>query len=141
MKLAYQTTCDRIDWNRVVILLKEGGMSYSTPEIHQKTFEVSYAVLFVYDGNTLIGMGRILSDGFRQSAIYDIVVDPKYQGLGIGRDIVNRLMDSTPNCNFILYASPGKESFYTTLGFKKMKTGMVLFANKERMDDNLFVEP
>jgi hypothetical protein len=49
-------------------------------------------------------------------------------------------METTPNCNFILYASPGKEEFYKKFGFKKMRTGMVLFANRERMTDTDFIE-
>ncbi|MFV0468947.1 MAG: hypothetical protein ACK5MK_08495 [Dysgonomonas sp.] len=49
-------------------------------------------------------------------------------------------MAKTPQCNFILYASPGKETFYKKLNFKKMKTGMALFFNPIRMTDNVFVE-
>lgn len=139
MNLRYQTTCENIDWIRVPQLLIEGGMSATNAEVHQKSFEASYAVLFVFDDDTLIGFGRVLSDGLRQSAIYDVVVDPKYQGSGIGREIVVRLMDTTPDCNFILYASPGKEGFYENLGFKKMKTGMISFSDPDRMNDENFV--
>lgn len=140
MNLRYQNTCDHIEWERVRSLLQEGGMSIVEPHLHQKSFEASYASLFVFDGDILIGCGRIISDGVRQSAIYDIVVDSKYQGYGIGKDIVVRLMQVTPTCNFILYASPGKEKFYEKLGFRKMKTGMILFSNPERMEDENFVE-
>ncbi len=140
MSLTFHTTCDNIDWNIVPKLLEQGGMSFVDPETHQKTFEASYAVIFVLDDNQLIGCGRALSDGLRQSAIYDVVVDPRYQGQGIGKEIVSRLMSATPDCNFILYASPGKEGFYQSLGFKKMKTGMIFFVSQERMDDENFVE-
>lgn len=30
----------------------------------------------------------------------------------------------------ILYAAPGKESFYTKLGFKRMSTAMAIFENQ-----------
>lgn len=140
MTLTYQTTCDNIDWNRVVQLLEAGGMSFMDAETHRISFEASYAVLFVFNNNYLIGFGRLLSDGIRQSALYDIVVDNDYQGLGLGKEIVTRLMATTPECNFILYASPGKEEFYKKMGFRKMKTGMILFSNADRMDDESFVE-
>ncbi|MBB4035816.1 ribosomal protein S18 acetylase RimI-like enzyme [Dysgonomonas hofstadii] len=140
MNLRYRENCNNISWERVAALLQEVDMSFTTPEIHRVSFEVSYAVIFVFDENKMIGMGRILSDGVRQSAMYDIAVDPYYQGFGIGQEIVKRLLEKTPGCNCILYASPGKEGFYRKLGFKKMKTGMVLFSNPERMADDGFVE-
>lgn len=141
MNLKYQTNCENIDWYRVQQLLKEGGMSFVDPDLHKQTFKVSYASIFVFDEEKLIGCGRILSDGIRQAAIYDIVVDSEYQGHKIGKEIVTRLINSAPSCNFILYASPGKEGFYESLGFKRMKTGMALFADTDRMNDGFFVVP
>lgn len=140
MSIRYQTNCDNIDWTIVPKLLEEVGMSFVSPEIHRHTFEVSYAVVFAFDKDKLIGFGRILSDGYRQAAIYDIAVNPNYQGQKIGKQIVTQLVETAPTCNFILYASPGKEGFYESLGFKKMKTGMAVFADSDRMKDGIFVE-
>lgn len=140
MSLRYQDNCENIEWERVRSLLNEVGMSSVEPERHQVSFENSYAVVFVFDADSMIGMGRILSDGVRQSALYDIAIDPKYQGLGLGRKIVERLMKCTPDCTFILYASPGKENFYRKLAYKKMKTGMILFSDPTRMNNTDFIE-
>jgi len=140
MNLRYQDNCDNISWERVAAILQQVGMSFTDPDTHKISFELSYAVLFVFDEDKLIGMGRILSDGVRQSAMYDIAIDPVYQGKRIGQEIVKRLLNKTPACNCILYASPGKEGFYKKLGFKKMKTGMALFSNPQRMVDDGFVE-
>lgn len=139
MSIRYQTNCDNIDWTIVPKLLEEVGMSFVEPRIHRLTFEASFAVVFALDTDKMIGFGRVLSDGYRQAAIYDIAVDPAYQGRKIGKEIVSRLIATAPTCNFILYASPGKEGFYESLGFKKMKTGMALFADVERMNDGVFV--
>jgi len=140
MRLKYQDNCTNIVWEDVMLLLKKVGMSYSTPQIHKTSFENSYSVLFVFDTDKLIGTGRIISDGVRQSAVYDIAVDPDYQGKKIGNEIMSRLMETTPSCNFILYASPGKEGFYKQIAFKKMKTGMILFADANRMNDESFID-
>lgn len=140
MNLRYQYDCENIDWTRVRDLLAEVGMSTVDVEKHRLSFQNSYAVIFIFDGDILIGIGRSISDGVRQSALYDIAVDPGYQGLGLGKDIVLRLMDKTPACNFILYASPGKEGFYKKMSYKKMKTGMILFGDRERMNDSDFIE-
>lgn len=141
MELRYQiNSLDNIPWERIPQLLEAVGMSFTDVERHKVSFETSYSTIFVFDHDKLIGIGRILSDGVRQSAIYDIAVDPDYQGHKIGQEIVTKLMATTPDCNFILYASPGKEGFYKKLNFKKMKTGMALFTNPQRMVDNGFIE-
>ena len=139
MNLYFQENCKSIPWDEIPALLKKVGMSYIDAIGHRKTFEASYAVIFVFDNQNLIGCGRMLSDGLRQSALYDIALDPKYQGLGVGKELVQRLMQKTPDCNFMLYASPGKEDFYKKLNFKRLKTGMILFQSKERMSDPNFV--
>ena len=44
----------------------------------------SYAVIYVFDSDKLIGLGRALCDGEYQAAIsiYDVVLLPEYQVLG-----------------------------------------------------------
>lgn len=140
MELRYQENCENVRWEDVRSLLQEVGMSHVDADKHRLSFENSYSVVFVFEGDKLVGMGRSISDGIRQSALYDIAVDPAYQGSGIGKEIVALLMEAALGCNHILYASPGKEDFYRKLGFKKMKTGMMLFADPLRMMDEDFVE-
>lgn len=96
--------------------------------------------MFAFDNDKLIGFGRAISDGIRQAAIYDIAVLPEYQGKNIGRTIVSNILKCIPKCNFILYASPGKKGFYEKLNFKRMKTGMALFYDAEKMHARGFIE-
>ncbi|MBW9174034.1 GNAT family N-acetyltransferase [Clostridium estertheticum] len=140
MKLKIQYNCLNIDWNYVSEILKKVGMMYFEGEVHKKAFENSHTVVFAFDDNKLIGFGRVISDGTYQAAIYDIAVLPEYQGKKVGTTIVNSLLKCIPQCNFILYASPGKEIFYENMNFKKMKTGMVLFLNAEKMQTKGFTE-
>ena len=53
---------------------------------------------------------------------------------------MKNILSNVPDCNVILYASPGKEDFYATLRFRKMKTGMALFKNPVAMADKGFTE-
>ena len=115
-------------------------MSYFEGEVHKKAFENSHTVVFVFDDDKLIGFGRAISDGVYQAAIYDIAVLPEYQGKKIGATIIESILKCVPECNVILYASPGKEKFYEKMNFGKMKTGMGLFINKERMQMKGFIE-
>ncbi|WP_288221594.1 GNAT family N-acetyltransferase [uncultured Clostridium sp.] len=140
MNLKIQTNCININWSEVQNILKTVGMSYVDVDTHKLSFENSYTVIFVFDNNKLVGFGRAISDGVRNSGIYDIATLPAYQGKGIGRLIVENIIKSTPNCNFILYASPGKEGFYESLGFYKLKTGMGYFFDLEKAKKKGFIK-
>jgi N-acetylglutamate synthase-like GNAT family acetyltransferase len=86
---------------------------------------------FAYDNNVLVGFGKMMSDGVMYGAIYDVVVHKDYQKHGIGKLITNWLLESGSNLPWVtLFAAPGKEAFYNKLGFKMMKTAMMLPKNK-----------
>ena len=131
-------TCG-VDWHEVTELLRLAGMAYYADDIHKQAFNRSYAVIFVFHANKLVGMGRVISDGTYQAAMYDVAVLPAYQGKGIGRFIVQSLVGYCASCHVILYASPGKEPFYEKSNFRRLKTGMALFVNAERMEKKGFI--
>lgn len=140
MNLKFQYDCSDINWELVPEILKTVGMSFHDADIHRKTFSVSASVVFVFDDQQLIGFGRAISDGFIQAAIYDVAVLPSYQGHGIGKQMIEKIVNSLPGCNFILYASPGKEPFYEKLKFRRMKTGMALFIKADIMTNRGFTK-
>jgi ribosomal protein S18 acetylase RimI-like enzyme len=87
---------------------------------------------FLFDGDKLVGAGRALADGRDCSYLADIAIYPDYQGLGLGTKIVlNLIQQSQGHTKIILYANPGKEGFYSRLGFKHMNTAMAIFENEE----------
>lgn len=133
MTVRIRQTCDGVDWAAVSALLKAAGMASFLPEQHAQAFSASYAAVFVYDDGRLIGCGRLLCDGVYQAALYDVAVSPDCQGRGIGRRIVETLLSRAQRFNVVLYASPGKESFYRKLGFRVLKTGMVRFVHADAM--------
>ena len=140
MNIKIQYNCLNVNWNDVSNILKEVGMAYFEGEVHKKAFENSHTVVFAFENDKLIGFGRAISDGVYQAAIYDVAVLPEYQGKKIGATIVDSILRLIPQCNFILYASPGKEIFYEKQNFKKMKTGMALFLNSDKMKIKGFTE-
>ena len=140
MKVDISFDCSSVDWSIISETLKQVGMAYYSPDIHQKAFEASHTTVFVRHDDTLIGFGRAISDGVYQAAVYDVAVVPEYQRKGIGSIIMESIFSRLSHCNIILYASPGKEEFYETLKFRKMKTGMALFKSSEAMAARGFTE-
>lgn len=129
MELEVVYDCDDVDWSVVIEILQATGMASHSLEKHKRAFEASHTTVFIYLKNQLIGLGRAISDGEYQAAIYDFAVAPQYQGHGIGSLIIEKILQQIPDCNVILYASPGKEGFYQKHNFRKMKTGMALFVD------------
>ncbi len=119
-------TNQNIDWNEAVVVFEHAppGKRRREPEKLKKAFESSYAVVYAFDTDKIVGMGRALCDGEYQAAIYAKVVLPDYQGRDIGKKIINRLFEQLPVENIILYAVPGREGFYEKCGFKMMCTAM-----------------
>lgn len=139
-KITVRLDSEGTDWKTVVELLNSVGMRSHTPEEHKRAFEASHTVVFLYDREKLIGFGRAISDGVYQAAIYDLAVDRKYQGLGLGKFLVENILSGVGQCNVILYASPGKETFYQQFGFRRMKTGMALFTDPAEKLASGFIE-
>jgi ribosomal protein S18 acetylase RimI-like enzyme len=140
MNLSFQYNSNHINFSQVSNILQLVKMSFHEEEIQRKAFENSFSVIFVFDNGQLIGFGRTISDGVFQAAIYDVAIKPEYQGLGIGKLIIEKLLLTVAGCNVILYASLGKENFYKKLNFRKMKTAMALFKNADNMTNKGFIE-
>jgi ribosomal protein S18 acetylase RimI-like enzyme len=122
---------DHVDWRELAELYRLAPLSTKRPDELQVCFTNSRYCCFVYDGGVLIGAGRALADGVDCSYIADVAVHPDYQGRGLGREILIRLMEmSGGHRKIILYATPGKEGFYSKLGFKRMTTAMALFEDQ-----------
>ena len=76
----------------------------------------------VLDGDTLIGMGRVIGDGGKFFYIQDVAVLPAHQKHGVGRLIMDRLLDwikaNAPHEPFVgLFATDVAQRFYRHYGF------------------------
>ena len=140
MELDIKQDCSGVDWEAVSETLKRVGMAYYDPDVQKRAFEASHTTVFVYHSGRLIGFGRAISDGAYQAAVYDCAVLPEFQGRGVGKIIMNRILAELSHCNLILYASPGKEGFYKKHGFRLMKTGMARFIKGAAMKERGFTE-
>lgn len=72
----------------------------------------------------IIGMARVISDGFSDAYIQDVVVLKEYRGRGIGRELVRRLAQfcTARKIGWIgLIAEPGTQGLYEELGFSPLQ--------------------
>ena len=133
MKLKWIYTCDEINWGELSNLYKIAPLGDKQPDNLKIVFSNSRYKCFIYNINSLIGVGRALADGFDCSYICDIAVHPDYQRQGIGKSIVDKLLNfSKEHQKIILFSSIGKEKLYSKFGFLKMNTAMAIFKNQDK---------
>ena len=139
--LHWESNTDNIDFEALSHLYKIAPLGNKSAKDLEIVFNNSMFKYFVYDKEELIGVGRALADGIDCSYICDVAIDPKYQGMGIGKAIMEKLIeDSKEHQKIILYSVPKKEKFYEKLGFSKMKTAMAIFQNQDRAKRHGIVE-
>ncbi len=87
------------------------------PERTQSALERTLNIT-AYDGGTLVGALRILSDGYFFGTITELLVLPGYQKKGIGSRLLALAKEHTPT---MLYfgAQPGVEAFYEKNGCRR----------------------
>lgn len=80
-------------------------------------------VYATYEGRG-VGMGRVISDGVSDAYIQDVVVEGEFRKSGLGRRIVEKLIEELEkkNVGWIgLISEPGNEGFYEKIGFRELK--------------------
>jgi Acetyltransferase (GNAT) domain len=70
-----------------------------------------------WDGDRLVGIARSMSDGALNALIAMVVVQPRYQGLGVGGRLMSALIDGRDGVRFSLSAAAGVDEWYRKLGF------------------------
>jgi ribosomal protein S18 acetylase RimI-like enzyme len=82
----------------------------------------------VWDGERLVGFGRVLTDYVYRASIWDVIVHPQYQGRDIGTHIIERILHHPDLKQVELFwlCTRDKQAFYEKLGFSAdEQTGMV----------------
>ncbi len=131
MALEWIYSSENLDWEELSRLYQAAPLGHKEPSDLKIAFSNSMFKCFVYDSGRLIAVGRALADGTDCSYICDVAVHPSHQGLGLGKEVVSKLVNLSKNhAKIILYAAPGKEPFYRKLGFKRMATAMAIFKNQ-----------
>ena len=131
MTFEWVYSLENVDWEELSNLYLVAPLAQKTPADLKVSFSNSMFKCFVYDSGKLVAAGRALADGRDCSYIGDVAVYPSYQGLGLGKQLVSKLVElSKDHKKIILYAAAGKEPFYQKLGFKRMKTAMAIFKNQ-----------
>ncbi|WP_066306738.1 GNAT family N-acetyltransferase [Bacillus sp. FJAT-29814] len=119
MKIIYQPPAPSA-YNELRV---EGGLSRKSLEAAEIGLSNSLFAVSIYEANTLIGMGRVVGDGGTVFHVVDIVVKPSYQGRGLGKVIMQEIMDyldknTCPGSYVSLIADEPANKLYEKFGFQ-----------------------
>ena len=131
MAVSWEDSLAHVDWAELSALYLIAPLGHKPADRLQTVFTNSAFRCFAYKDGCLVGAGRVLADGGDCAYICDVAVLPSYQGTGLGKEIIRRLVTLSQGHNkIILYAVPGKEGFYRGLGFHSMNTAMAIFKDE-----------
>jgi ribosomal protein S18 acetylase RimI-like enzyme len=134
MNIKYQVNAD-VTTDQFIELLKQSTLAERRPVDDRQCMEgmVKNSNLHVsaWDGETLIGIARSMTDYHYACYLSDLAVHKEYQGRGVGRQL-QRLTQKQlgDKCNLILVAAPAANSYYGNIGFENNPRCWVLGRNQ-----------
>jgi predicted GNAT family acetyltransferase len=87
-----------------------------SPEALRRSFERSQHVALARDGDRIVGMARMLSDGVCNAYVVDVWTFTPYRRQGIATALVRRLLDEAEGQHVGLQTRDAQE-LYRSLGF------------------------
>lgn len=116
------------DEEEILYLYKSAGWWKESDNKSLINFLIKNSCIFVIavdkKNKKTVGMGRLLSDGVSDAYIQDVFVLEDYRELGIGKKLIIFLLEycRKHHISWIgLISEPNQDTFYSKLGFKKMK--------------------
>lgn len=87
-------------------------------EVMRQMMENADLSITAWDGNSLVGISRTLTDFGYVAYLADLAVTKSHQGLGIGKRLIDETQKALgPKCMVVLLAAPAANDFYPHVGF------------------------
>ncbi|GAV86995.1 Acetyltransf_1 domain-containing protein/vATP-synt_E domain-containing protein [Cephalotus follicularis] len=121
-----EALCDKVGWPRrplpkLAAALKNSYMVAALHSVRKSPGSEGS------DQKKLIGMARATSDHAFNATIWDVLIDPSYQGQGLGKALVEKLIKALLQRdigNITLFADSQVVEFYRNLGFEPDPEGI-----------------
>ncbi len=91
----------------------------------------SHPVITAWDGERLVGFARATSDGVYRATIWDVVIHPDYQGVGLGRKLIHAVLGHPHmyRVERVYLMTTYNQAFYERIGFQVNPTTTMLLQN------------
>ena len=108
------------------------------PEMLEQALSHSLVIYLALDGDAVVGLIRLVGDGFSSVFVQDLIVLPSYQRQGIGSSLMKEALEDFKEAYQVQLATEQTEKnvgFYRSMGFETLSTydctGMI-WVNREK---------
>ncbi len=134
MNIRYETNrtvseCEFIDLLRRSTLAERRPVD--DPKCIRAMLDHANLLCTAWDGSTLVGVARSVTDFEFCCYLSDLAVDTKYQEKGIGRRLIELTQSQLgPKASLILLAAPKAETYYPKIGFDQHRSAWIIPAGR-----------
>ena len=130
MQLELTDDRSRVDLAQLLELYRATWWAHDrSQEQVKRALENSRPVITAWEGATLVGFARVISDLTFRATIWDVIVRPSHQGRGVGKALMDFVLNhpDLKSISMFLLLTKDKHSFYEGLGFQtEREMAMVL---------------
>ncbi len=103
-----------------------GWTNYTNqPQMLEQALSHSLAIYLALDGDAVVGLIRLVGDGFSSVLVQDLIVLPNYQRQGIGSSLMKEALGNFKEAYQVQLATEQTEKnvgFYRSMGFETLST-------------------
>ena len=103
-----------------------GWTNYTNqPQMLEQALPHSLAVYLAFDGEKIVGLIRLVGDGFSSVLVQDLIVLPIYQRQGIGSALMKQALEAYKDAYQVQLVTDQTErtlGFYRSMGFEILST-------------------
>ena len=95
------------------------------PEMLEQALSHSLVIYLALDGDAVVGLIRLVGDGFSSVFVQDLIVLPSYQRQGIGSALMKEALEDYKEVYQVQLATEQTEKnvlFYRSMGFETLST-------------------
>lgn len=95
------------------------------PEMLEQALSHSLVIYLVLDGDAVVGLIRLVGDGFSSIFVQDLIVLPSYQRQGIGSSLMKEALEDYKDAYQVQLVTEQTEKnvvFYRSMGFETLST-------------------
>ena len=117
MAISFDTSTEGVDWAQAKADLAADRFDNGrSAEALRRSFENAQHVAFARDGDRVVGMARMLSDGVCNAYVVDVWTKSEYRRQGIASTLMRMLADAVPGQHIGLQTDDAQD-FYRALGY------------------------
>ena len=103
-----------------------GWTNYTNqPQMLEQALSHSLVIYLALDGDAVVGLVRLVGDGFSSVFVQDLIVLPSYQRQGIGSALMKQALEDFKEAYQVQLATEQTEKnvrFYRSIGFETLST-------------------